>query len=149
MGEQNSSHKMKLEDTELDMPNLYDMNKSLMESQKPLSKTKIRDAEDELRAWFAVKVKEFAMLFNKENADYTILQLYYDNNDSPTLASEQVIDTLKERGEIISICPEGDAYEIWIKQHETGEYLVYYLFSYDQAVIKCDREWLRQKGWLR
>ena len=61
---------------------------------------------------------------------------------SAQMNSNEMINTLNNRGKILSIDKQPDgAYEIWIKdEFENNETFVYYLFNYDIGVVNCSDE---------
>ena len=120
---------------DVEMGTLYDMNKELMKSQKPLSKTKLREKKKELSLFFSED--KYFMLLCHELRDYTVFRQNSLTGKSAEESAQILVDEcLQNRGEIISIEKTEDdlAYEIWIKQEE--EAFCYYLFPYTQAVIE-------------
>lgn len=121
--------------TDVQLGTLYDMNKELMKNDKPLSKTKLREAKDKLVHFFAED--EYFMLLCHDLHDYTVFR-----QSEPWLTSAKesakilVDECLVNRGETLSIekTEDGLAYEIWLR-NEKGVFC-YYLFPYTQAVIE-------------
>ena len=83
------------------------------------------------------------MLLCRERYDFTIFHLYEKQNSNPCkIAVTELIDLLKNRGEILSIEKDttnsymtNNAWEIWLKID--GEAFAYYLFNCDDWVIQC------------
>ena len=51
---------------------------------------------------------------------------------------KELIPTLTNRGQVLSIDKQNDGnYEIWIKDFNTKENFVYYLFDYTFGIIKA------------
>ena len=122
---------------------LYDFNKQIMLKQEKLSKSEIKAIESELEEWFNWQIDGYAMLLCRERYDFTVFHLYEKQNSNPCkIAVTELIDLLKNRGEILSIEKNttnsyvtNNAWEIWLKIN--GEAFAYYLFNCDDWVIQC------------
>lgn len=122
---------------------LYDFNKQMMLNQSKLSKSKLKAIEPELEEWFNWQIDGYAMLLCRERYDFTVFHLYEKQNSNPCkIAVTELIDLLKNRGEILSIEKDtinsymtNNAWEIWLKID--GEAFAYYLFNCDDWVIQC------------
>lgn len=113
--------------------NMYEFNKANMAQVKPLD-----------IIWFNQKcittAKEIAavgtsywMLLCREQNDYTIFH-YYNSVDD---LADAINECLRNRGDVIDFVKRDDGnYEIWIRDRETKENFVYYLFNYNEAVIE-------------
>lgn len=111
---------------------LYDMNKSIMQNEKKLSPSAIRNKMVEVARYFSDG--EYFMLLCHDLRDYTIFKV--ETNDCGVTAANELRECMNNRGEILSIEFESTgAYEIWIRNAE-GVF-AYYLFPYDSAVIIC------------
>jgi len=76
------------------------------------------------------------MLLCRERYDFTIFHLYeLQNENPPSVAAKELIQILQNRGHILSIEQEQDAFEIWLSIDE--EAFAYYLFACDDWVIEC------------
>lgn len=119
---------------DVEMGNLYDMNKGIMKSQKPLSKTKLREAKDKIKLFFLTD--KYFMLLCHERRDYTIFNISKEDSSVEESAKILVDECLVNRGEVLSIEKTEDdlAYEIWIRNEE--DIFCYYLFPYTQGVIE-------------
>lgn len=119
---------------DVEMGNLYDMNKGIMKSQKPLSKTKLREAKDKLKLFFLTD--KYFMLLCHERRDYTIFNVSKEDSSIEESVKILVDECLINRGEVLSIEKTEDdlAYEIWIRNEE--DIFCYYLFPYTQGVIE-------------
>ena len=117
--------------------NLYDMNKIIMETKKPLSHLELAAIQPKIEDWFNWIIDTYAMLLCHERRDYTIFHLYEKENDNPsTIAAKELLGCLTNRGEILSIDENKDkAWEIWLRIN--NQPYCYYLFRYDEAVIEC------------
>ena len=78
------------------------------------------------------------MLLCRERYDFTVFHLFAKNNANPSkIAAQELIDLLKERGNILSIEKEinDNKWEIWLKINK--EVFAYYLFPCKDFVIEC------------
>ena len=119
---------------------LYDFNKQIMSKGNKLSKSKINSIKPELEEWFNWQIDGYAMLLCRERHDFTIFHLYEKQNSNPCeIAVTELIDLLKNRGNILSIEKDSNtinnAWEIWL--NIDGEAFAYYLFNCDDWVIQC------------
>lgn len=119
---------------------LYDLNKQLVLKTSRLNKKDIEEIKPKLEEWFNWKIDGYAMLLCRERYDFTIFHLYEKQNPNPPkIAVAELIDLLKNRGEILSIEKDtgimNDSWEIWLKID--GEAFAYYLFGCDEWVIQC------------
>lgn len=116
---------------ELELGNLYDINKQLMEKEKPLDPILLNKKIKDIFTYIDI----YAMLLCRERNDYTI---FHYNDDIPSEKGIQEIkETLQNRGEILSIEEQPDGtYEIWIRDFNTKENFVYYLFDYSNAIVE-------------
>lgn len=111
---------------------LYEINKNLMKEEKPLdpiaTNIKITETADSMLASF----KKYWMLLSNERKDYTVFIL----NNSKNL-SKELKETILNRGILLSIDKQKDGnFEIWIRDPETEENYIYYLFDYTFGVIE-------------
>ena len=116
---------------------LYDANKSIMSTKKPLNDLEIASLYPKLEDWFNMIIDTYAMLLCHERRDYTIFHLYEkENPNPPAIATKEFFGCLTDRGKILSIDETPDkAWEIWLKID--NQPYCYYLFRYDEAVIEC------------
>jgi hypothetical protein len=121
---------------ELELGNLYDINKKNMEQFKPydaiLLKKKCNEVTKEIIDDLS---SQFWMLLCREKYDYTIFHLVsiFDNEEF----TEALFDCLNNRGKVLDISRKEDRnYEIWIKRYKDEEIVVYYLFNYQYGVIE-------------
>lgn len=123
---------------EVPIGNLYEMNKSIMNKAAALTPEEIKDKEKDLLNSFCKKNEHYYMLLCNEQKDYTVFHLSYSGSiPSYVTAASEVIECLKNRGEILAIdyMEETGAYECWIRR--SGMSYMYALFPYDAAVIEC------------
>ena len=119
---------------------LYDFNKQLILRQGKLTGKKIESIKKELEDWFNWQIDGYAMLLCRERYDFTVFHLYENQNPyPPAVAASELIDVLKNRGQILSIEKDNEtmnnAWEIWLKIED--EAFAYYLFRCDDWVIQC------------
>ena len=119
---------------------LYDFNKQIMSKQDPISETEIETIKTQLEEWFNWQLDGYAMLLCREKYDFTVFHLYEKQNPNPPkIATLELIEVLKSRGEILSIEKDSNvmnnAWEIWIKNDK--DVFAYYLFNCDDWVIQC------------
>lgn len=119
---------------------LYDFNKQMMLKQSKLNKTDLKTIKSELEEWFNWQLDGYAMLLCRERYDFTVFHLYEKQNPNPSkIAVTELIDLLKNRGNILSIEKDSNtinnAWEIWLNIN--GEAFVYYLFNCDDWIIQC------------
>ena len=136
MNKNNNTHNVSL-------GTLYDFNKQMLSKQKKLNQFEINQIKPEIEEWFNWQIDGYAMLLCRERYDFTIFHLYEKQNSNPCkIAVTELIDLLKNRGEILSIEKDttnsymtNNAWEIWLKID--GEAFAYYLFNCDDWVIQC------------
>lgn len=125
--------------TTIKMGNLYEFNKQACAEMPSLTFNQIQKVKSELQEWFNWQIDGYAILLCRERYDFTVFHLYEkENKNPPEVATNELIELLKERGKILSI--EKDAinkstWEIWIKID--NEAFAYYLFNCDDWVIEC------------
>ena len=125
---------------DISLGTLYDFNKQIMLKQKHLTKTEMQKIKIDLEDWFNWQIDGYAMLLCRERYDFTVFHLYEKQNQNPcAIAVKELLDLLKNRGNIISIEKDSNvinnAWEIWLEID--GEAFVYYLFNCDDWVIQC------------
>ena len=122
--------------SEITLGNLYDFNKQAIANEPPLDMIEFNIDTDNLISDImaqAVKGHKYWMLLNNERKDYTVFILLTKEG---TL--KEFRETLQNRGQVISIDKQEDNnYEIWIREPETQENFVYYLFDYTFGIVKA------------
>ena len=126
---------------EIELGNLYDINKELMKNEKPLDpilfNTEIRKISRKMYDNCEQNNQHYWMLLCHDRRDFTLFNI---------IASEYIADieeelkpTLLNRGQVISIDRQNnEVWEIWIRDAETAENFAYYLFKYDNGVIEIN-----------
>ena len=132
---------------EISMGNLYDINKTLMETKvegtneykfKPLTHLELAAAQKKIEDFLNWKCDAYAMLYCRELSDITIFHMYNKekmNENPPGVAARECLGCCTDRGDVLSIEEQEDGnYEIWIRINDNVH--AYYLFPYDNAVIE-------------
>lgn len=119
--------------------NLYELNKQALAKSNPLTEEEINTIKPQIEEWFNWQIDGYAILLCRERYDFTIFHLYEKANPNPSMvATLELIETLKNRGQILSIekdMTNDKAWEIWIKIE--NEIFAYYLFNCDDWAIEC------------
>lgn len=119
--------------------NLYELNKQALAKSNPLTEEEINNTKPQIEEWFNWQIDGYAILLCRERYDFTIFHLYEKANPNPpAVAVSELIETLNNRGQILSIerdMTNDKAWEIWIKIE--NEIFAYYLFNCDDWVIEC------------
>jgi len=112
--------------------NLYDFNKQAMNQLEPMDPIEFNKRVKEIVSEMDAKSK-FWMLLNNERKDYTVFIILTKEG-----IENEIKPTLTNRGQILSIDKqEDDNYEIWIRDFDTKENFVYYLFDYSFGIVKA------------
>lgn len=119
--------------------NLYELNKQALAKSSQLTKEEINNIKPQIEEWFNWQIDGYAILLCRERYDFTIFHLYEKANPNPpAVAVSELIETLNNRGQILSIekdVTNDKAWEIWIKIED--KIFAYYLFNCDDWVIEC------------
>ena len=119
--------------------NLYELNKQALAKSNPLTEEEINNTKPQIEEWFNWQIDGYAILLCRERYDFTIFHLYEKANPNPpAVAVSELIETLNNRGQILSIekdVTNDKAWEIWIKIE--NEIFAYYLFNCDDWIIEC------------
>ena len=117
---------------EITLGSLYDFNKAAYDNEKPLDPVAlgVKLAEIETAAY----ENKYWMLLCRERNDYTV----FVNRTTPKgIFARELKETLANRGHVLDIEKQSDGnFEIWIKNYDTNESVVYYLFNYKYGVIE-------------
>lgn len=111
---------------------MYDINKNLMKEEKPLdpiaTNIAIKKAADGILSSF----KKYWMLLCRERNDYTVFIITGSNK-----LEDELKETILNRGKLLDISQQEDKnFEIWIRDPETEENFVYYLFDYTFGIVE-------------
>lgn len=113
--------------------NAYELNKQLIENQKPMKKKELMKARNEINTFFFDK--KYVMLLCKDLNYYTMFVRQAD--EGFITLGDEVINCANDLGEIkaIYMAPDNIAFEVWIT-NDNGTYVAY-LFDYEKGVILC------------
>ena len=138
----NYQDKIPQKTSEVTLGNLYEMNKQLMEKEKPITETELQLAKEHLRNWITNNVRQkYFMLLCHELRDYTLFNL--DKTSSWAIAQpttvyqsvNDIIECMTNRGQLLMVDEqEANSWELWIRNSEGC--FVYYLFPYGEAVLE-------------
>jgi hypothetical protein len=111
---------------------IYEINKNLMKEDKPLDPIAINIAVKKAADGILTSFKKYWMLLCRERNDYTVFIVNGSNN-----LEKELKETLLNRGNLLSIDLQEDGnFEVWIRDPETEENFVYYLFDYTFGIIE-------------
>ena len=132
----------------IELGNLYDINKGLVEKGVPELSKEEMDNKKNLIVDFVRQGGSYFMLLCNERKDYTVFHRRINNPNGEYLDCcegyngdfiEKVLidECLPNRGKTksIELTENKDAVEIWISID--GESYCYYFFPYDTAIIEC------------
>lgn len=138
----NYENKISSATSEVNLGNLYDMNKQLMEKEPKITEEELQLAKEHLRTWITNQFKQkYLMLLCHELRDYTLFNL--DKTSSWAIAKPQtvytvvddIIECMQNRGELLVVDDQEDgAWELWIRTLDGC--FAYYLFPYGEAVLE-------------
>ena len=119
--------------------NLYELNKQALAKNNSLTEEEINNIKPQIEEWFNWQIDGYAILLCRERYDFTNFHLYEKANPNPpAVAVSELIETLNNRGQVLSIekdTTNNKAWEIWIKIE--NEIFAYYLFNCDDWIIEC------------
>ena len=124
--------------------NLYELNKINMKQINPIDEKWLYEKLLEISKTIISSNIKYWMLLCRERYDITIFNINNKPNVTPIsftadvdfLASELDACFLN-RGAVLDLTDRADgSYEIWIRDAETQENFVYYLFNYSEGVIE-------------
>lgn len=119
--------------------NLYELNKQALTKTEAITEDQLNEIKPQIEEWFNWQIDGYAILLCRERYDFTIFHLYEKANPNPpAIAVSELIETLNNRGQILSIekdTTNDKAWEIWVKIED--EIFAYYLFNCDDWVIEC------------
>ena len=111
---------------------MYEINKNLMKEEKPLDPIAINIAIKNAADGILSSFKKYWMLLCRERNDYTVFIITGSNK-----LEDELKETILNRGKLLDISQQEDGnFEIWIRDPETEENFVYYLFDYTFGIIE-------------
>ena len=127
---------------EIELGNLYDINKELMKKEPVLDpilfNRKIKEISAKMKTQCEEMDRHYWMLLCHDRRDYTMFNII--SAEEASSIEFELGPTLRNRGKILSIDQQEDGnWEIWIRdEHIEEENFAYYLFNYDAAVIEIN-----------
>lgn len=118
---------------------MYDYAKQVVANEVPMDPVVFNCRIDEVAK--AMISKNYWMLLCIERRDYTVFNTTDCVGDFDAhFIAEELKPTLMNRGLVLLIDEQkkDEVYEIWIRDPETNENFVYYLFNYEEGVIVCN-----------
>lgn len=137
-----ANYEDKISQSEINLGNLYDINKQFMEKEPAINDASLQVAKEHLRNWITTHFKQkYFMLLCHELRDYTVFNLNKTNEKdsaSPSTIFESVndiIECMTNRGTLLVVDEQDDGvWELWIRNSEGC--FAYYLFPYGEAVLE-------------
>lgn len=126
---------------EIELGNLYEFNKNAMSQYGPMDVIQFNRmlnsiADTMVDAWDNCN-RYYWMLLCHERRDFTLFHII--ESSELHFITDELKPTLENRGIVLDIeLQDNGAYEIWIREPETNENFVYYLFPYDEGVIEVN-----------
>lgn len=111
---------------------LYDFNKEGMKQEQLLDVITLNRKVANMVKDIASRAN-YWMLLCRERNDYTVFIILTAEG-----IYNEMVPTLTNRGEVLSIDKQKDgSYEIWIRDIDTQENFVYYLFDYTFGIVQA------------
>jgi hypothetical protein len=123
-------NKINVEGSDISM-GLYDMNKQIIAQLPTLTDDELNEKKYSIDALNAKYNNEYYMLYGKEISYFTLFKIV-----EPQYFSYEVIECLKNVGDIkaIDLTEDKDAVEIWVMAD--GKATCLYLFPYDLGIVQ-------------
>lgn len=123
-------NKINVEGSDISM-GLYDMNKQIIAQLPTLTDDELNEKKYSIDALNAKYNNEYYMLYGKEISYFTLFKIV-----EPQYFSYEVIECLKNVGDIkaIDLTEDKDAVEVWVMAD--GEATCLYLFPYDLGIVQ-------------
>ena len=137
----NYEDKIQKQETQVEMGNLYDMNKQLMLSQPKITEDKLSEVMLQLYNWITKYTNQhYFMMLCHERRDFTLFNIQPNGAYGVTIGQintmvSDIIECMTNRGALLAVeLQEDDAWELWLRVDD--ECFVYYLFPYGEAVLE-------------
>lgn len=117
----------------INIGNLYELNKKLVMKEKNLKDFEIKDSIREIHNKLKSQNNKYYCLLCREKYDFTVFHF----KDVEEKFNKALFECLTNRGNIKSIEEDtnsNEVYEIWIEKDDN--IFVYYLFPYDNGVLE-------------
>ena len=116
---------------------IYDINKQLKAKERILTEKEIKNKISEIVESFLGKWPKYLMLLSNERKDYTIFD--FSKAILVDTFKKDLKEALENRGLILTFEKvENNTWEIWIRDKDTLDNIVYYLFDYTDGVISYE-----------
>lgn len=137
----NYEDKIKHQETQVEMGNLYDMNKQLMLNEPEISEDRLVEVASQLYFWITEhNSQHYFMLLCHERRDFTLFNIQPDGIRGTTVGQinsmvNDIIECMTNRGTLLTADLQDDgAWELWLRVED--ECFAYYLFPYGEAVLE-------------
>lgn len=124
---------------------IYDMNKSIVSKEPTLDLTKgtvMNKLIDDVINWFnnIAAHGQYWLAYGRDIHYITLFHFDTHNYKMTPEKAEKIVRILAETGDLISIDPEEDRLEIWVRTKDSLAELIY-LFRYDSGFVDLDYGW--------
>lgn len=124
---------------------IYDMNKSIISKEPTLDLTKgtvINKLIDDIINWFnnIAAHGQYWLAYGRDIHYITLFHFDTHNYKMTPEKAEKIVRILAETGDLISIDPQEDRLEIWVRTKDSLAELIY-LFRYDSGFVDLDYGW--------
>ena len=119
--------------SDINIGNLYELNKKLVMKEKNLKDFEIKDLIREIHNKLKSQNNKYYCLLCREKYDFTVFHF----KDVEEKFNKALFECLTNRGNIKSIEEDtnsNEVYEIWIEKDD--DIFAYYLFPYDNGVLE-------------
>ena len=118
---------------EVEMGNLYELNKQVMSQLPPQSDEMMSHHWTVIGDWFGKSHERWFMLMCKERSDFTFIHI---NDNKFANAVKELQEVLEERGQVgaIQYVHGEDYFEIWVKDND--EAFVFMLFEAEWMIVE-------------
>lgn len=137
----NYEDKVNHQETQVEMGNLYDMNKQLMLNQPAITEDRLVEIVSQLYTWITERTSQhYFMLLCYERRDFTLFNIQPKDILGTTIGQinamvNDIIECMTNRGMLLSADLQDDgAWELWLRVED--ECFAYYLFPYGEAVLE-------------
>lgn len=124
---------------------IYDMNKSIISKEPTLDLTKgtvMNKLIDDIINWFnnIAAHGQYWLAYGRDIHYITLFHFDTHNYKMTPEKAEKIVRILAETGDLISIDPQEDRLEIWVRTKDSLAELIY-LFRYDSGFVDLDYGW--------
>lgn len=137
----NYEDKIKHQEAQVEMGNLYDMNKQIMLNEPKISEDRLVEVVSQLYTWITDRTNQhYFMLLCHERRDFTLFNIQPKGILGTTIGQvntmvNDIIECMTNRGTLLAADLQDDgAWELWLRIED--ECFVYYLFPYGEAVLE-------------